>query len=27
MADFDPLMADPPQMSMATPVAAVGLDL
>jgi len=27
MADFGPLMADPPQMSMATPIAAVGLDL
>lgn len=27
MADFGPLVADPPQMSMTTPVAAVGLDL
>ena len=27
MADFGPLMAEPPEMSMTTPVAAVGLDL
>jgi quinol monooxygenase YgiN len=27
MADFGPLMAEPPQMSPATPIAAVGLDL
>jgi quinol monooxygenase YgiN len=27
MASFGPLMAAPPQMSMSTPVAAVGFDL
>ena len=27
MADFGPLMAAPPQMSVTRPVAAVGLDL
>lgn len=27
MQAFMPLMADPPQMQMATPVAAIGLDL
>lgn len=27
MAAFGPLLAEPPQMSMATPVAAIGLDL
>jgi len=27
MAAFGPLVADPPQMTVATPVAAVGLDL
>lgn len=27
MADFGPLMAAPPQMSPATPIAAVGFDL
>ena len=27
MADFGPLMAAPPQMSVTTPVAAIGLDL
>jgi quinol monooxygenase YgiN len=27
MQDFMPLMAEPPQMSMATPIAAIGLDL
>ncbi len=27
MADFAPLMAAPPQMQMATPIAAVGFDL
>lgn len=27
MAAFGPLMAEPPQMSVATPVAALGLDI
>ncbi len=27
MADFGPLMAEPPQMSPATPIAAIGFDL
>lgn len=27
MADFGPLMAEPPQMTMMTPIAAIGLDL
>ena len=27
MAAFGPLMAEPPQMSPATPIAAIGLDL
>ena len=27
MADFMPLLAEPPQMSMTRPVAAIGLDL
>jgi len=27
MADFGPLMAEPPQMTMTTPIAALGLDL
>lgn len=27
MADFGPLMAAPPQMTVFTPVAAIGLDL
>ena len=27
MADFMPLMAEPPQMSPASPVAAIGLDV
>ena len=27
MADFGPLMAEPPQMSPATPIAAVGFDV
>ena len=27
MQNFMPLMAEPPQMSMATPIAAIGLDL
>jgi quinol monooxygenase YgiN len=27
MAAFGPLMAEPPQMTMATPIAAIGLDL
>lgn len=27
MAEFGPLMAEPPQMSVLTPVAAVGLEL
>ena len=27
MASFGPLMADPPQMMMTTPVAAIGLDI
>ena len=27
MADFGPLMAEPPQMSPATPIAAIGLEL
>ncbi len=27
MADFGPLMAEPPQMAPATPIAAVGFDI
>jgi quinol monooxygenase YgiN len=27
MQSFQPLMAEPPQMSQATPIAAIGLDL
>jgi quinol monooxygenase YgiN len=27
MADFGPLMAEPPQMAPATPIAAVGFDV
>jgi quinol monooxygenase YgiN len=27
MADFGPLMAEPPQMSPATPIAAIGFDI
>ncbi|MCZ7531031.1 MAG: antibiotic biosynthesis monooxygenase [Acidimicrobiia bacterium] len=27
MAEFGPLMAEPPQMSPATPIAAIGFDL